>query len=165
MVENLSTTDPAIDGQDRALQKRERGLRGIQIPKPAAERGGVRYAMGIFDGRRGCLPGTAIDKVAPQRLTTSNETVLSVRKREHGQEGDRPAANTAEPPPNSDPVVVFVMSLFAPTAMTYDRITRTNRASANDRFRGGLRPIGSRLALCRGKCNKDNRGNGDSAWR
>jgi hypothetical protein len=52
------------------------------------------------------------------------------------------------------------MSLFAPTAMTYDRIARTNRASANDRLRGGLRPIGSGLARRRGKCDKDNRGNG-----
>ena len=89
---------------------------------------------------------------------------MRVRKREHGQEGNRLPANTAEPPPNSDPVVAFVMSLFAATAMTYDRIARTNGAPANDTFCGGLRPVGSLLALHRGKCDKDNRGNGGSAW-
>jgi hypothetical protein len=164
VVENLSATDPAIDRQDRALQKRERRLRGIQIAKPAAERRWVRYATGIFDGRCGCFPGTAIDKIAPQRLTASDEAVVTVRKREHGQEGNRLAANIAEPPPNSDPVVVFVMSLFPPPAMTYDRIASTKGAPAHDSFCGGLRPIDSRLALRRSKCDKDNRGTGGSAW-
>ena len=116
-----------------------------------------------MDGRRGGFPAITIDKVAPHRRTASDEAVVSVRKREHGQEGNCLTANTAEPPPNSDPVVVLVMSLFAPTAMTYDRIARTNGAPAIDSFCGRLRPIDLRLALSRGKCDKDNRGNGGSA--
>jgi hypothetical protein len=84
---------------------------------------------------------------------------VRVREREHGQEGNRLAANIAEPPPNPDPVMVFVVSLFAATAMTHDRIARTNGAPANDTFCGGLRPIGFRLALRGGKWDKDNRGN------
>jgi hypothetical protein len=83
---------------------------------------------------------------------------VRVGKREPGQERYRLAANSAKPSANSDPIVVFVMSLFPATAMTYDRIARTNRASANDTFCAGLRPIGSRLALHCGKCDKDNRG-------
>jgi hypothetical protein len=88
---------------------------------------------------------------------------VRVREREHGQEGNRLAANIAEPPPNPDPVMVFVVSLFAATAMTHDRIARTNGAPANDTFCGGLRPIGFRLALRGGKWDKDNRGNGGPA--
>jgi hypothetical protein len=159
-VKNLSTAHPAIDRQDRALQERERRLGGIQLPKPATERGWVRYTIGIFDRWCGCFPGTAIDKVAPQRFTASDKAVVSVRKREHGQEGNRLTANTAETPPNSDPVVVLVMGLFPPTAMTYDRFASTNRAPAKDPFCSGLRPIDCGLAPRCGKCDKDNRGNG-----
>jgi hypothetical protein len=46
---------------------------------------------------------------------------------------------------------VFVMSLFAPTAMAHDRILQTNRAVANDPIRTNLRPIGFQLALRHGK--------------
>jgi hypothetical protein len=120
--------------------------------------------MGIFYRWRGHFPGTALDKVAPQRLAASDEAVMSVRKGEHGQEGNRLATNIAEPTPNPNPVVVFVMSLFLAAAMTYDRIATTNGAPARDAFCAGLRPIGFRLALRRAKCDKDNRGNGGSAW-
>jgi 5S rRNA maturation endonuclease (ribonuclease M5) len=59
--------------------------------------------------------------------------------------------------------MLFVVSLFAATAMTHDRIARANGAPANDTFCGCLRPIGFRLALHGGKWDKDNRGNGGSA--
>jgi hypothetical protein len=120
--------------------------------------------MRIFYRRRGHFPGTALDKVAPQRLAASDEAVMSVRKGEHGQEGNRLATNIAEPTPNPNPVVVFVMSLFVAAAMAYDRIATTNGAPARDPFCAGLRPIGFRLALRRAKCDKDNRRNGGSAW-
>jgi hypothetical protein len=47
--------------------------------------------------------------------------------------------------------MVLVMSLFAPTAMTNDRISRAGRATANDHFRARVRPIGFELALRPGK--------------
>jgi hypothetical protein len=47
--------------------------------------------------------------------------------------------------------VVFVMSLFAATTMTNDRILQASRAAANDYFCATLRPISLQLALRCGK--------------
>lgn len=63
-------------------------------------------------------------------------------------------------PADSDPIVLFVMSLFPATAVTDDRIASANGAPANDTVCGALRPIDFRLALRRGKCDKDNHGHG-----
>jgi hypothetical protein len=132
VAENLSAPDPWIERLDYASQKREGRLRGIQNSKPAAEGGGIRHAMGIFNGRRRRFPGTALDKVAPQRLTAGDQAVMAVGKRKHGQEGNRLATRSTDAAPNRDPVMVFVMSLLPPAAMTNDRILRANRAPTND---------------------------------
>jgi hypothetical protein len=76
---------------------------------------------------------------------------MAVGKRKYGQEGNRRTARSAEAAPNRNPVMVFVVSLFAPTAMTNDRIARANWAPANDYFYASFRPIGVQLALRRGK--------------
>jgi hypothetical protein len=47
--------------------------------------------------------------------------------------------------------MMLVMSLFASATVTDDRILLTNRASAQNDFRTRLGPIGSEVALCRGK--------------
>jgi hypothetical protein len=57
---------------------------------------------------------------------------MAVRKRKHGQEGNRLATRSADAAPNRDPVMVFVMSLLLSAAMTNDRIPRANWAPAND---------------------------------
>jgi hypothetical protein len=132
VAENLSAPDPLIERLDCASQEREGWPRGIQNPKPAAEGGRIRHAMGIFYRRRRRFPGTALDKVAPQRLTAGDQAVMAVRKRKHGQEGNRLATRSADAAPNRDPVMVFVMSLLPPAAMTSDRILRANWAPAND---------------------------------
>ena len=107
--------------------------------------------MGIFHGRRRSFPATALDKIATQRLTAGDQAVMAVRQREHGQEGNRRATNIADAAPDGDPVMVFVMRLFPPTAMTNDRILPASRAHANESFGASLRPIGFQLALRRGK--------------
>jgi len=76
---------------------------------------------------------------------------MAVGKRKYGQEGNRRTARSAEAAPNRNPVMVFVVSLFAAMAMTNDRIARANWAPANDYFYASLRPIGVQLALHRGK--------------
>src|SRR5260370_292219 len=121
--------------------------------------------MRIFHRRRGRFPATALDKIAPQRLTAGDQAVMAVRQREHGQEGNRRATNIADAAPDGDPVMVFVMSLFLSMAMAHHGILQTNRAATNDRFCASLCPIGLQLALRRGKCDKDNRVNAGSAGR
>ena len=107
--------------------------------------------MRIFHRRRGRFPATALDKIAPQRLTAGDQAVMAVGKRKHGQERNRYLARSAKTAPNRDPVMVFVMSLLLSAAVTNDRILRANRAPANDYRRASFRPIGIQLALRRGK--------------
>jgi hypothetical protein len=88
--------------------------------------------MGIFYEWRSRFPGTALDKVAPQRLTAGDQAVMAVGKRKHGQEGNRLATRSADAAPNRDPIMLFVMSLLLSTTMTSDRILRANWAPANN---------------------------------
>jgi len=151
VTENLYAPDPLIERLDCVSQEREGRPRGIQRPKPAAEGGRIRHAMGIFHRRCRRFPGTAFDKVAPQRLTTGDQAVMAVGNRKHGQEGNRLLARSADTATNRNPVMLFVMSLLLPAAMTNDRILRANRAPPNDYFCASFRPIGIQLALRRGK--------------
>ena len=122
VVESLSAPNPLIDCPDRTSQKRKGWPRGIQRPKPAAEGGRSCHTIGIFHRRRRRFPAVTLDKVAPQRRTAGDQAVVAIGKREGRQESDGLAARCADATPNRNPVVVFVMSLFAAPTMTNDRI-------------------------------------------
>lgn len=62
--------------------------------------------------------------------------------------------------PNPDPIVVFIVRLFAAAAMADDGIPGTDRAAAQDDFRARLSPIGFEVVLCRRKWDKENRDHG-----
>lgn len=119
--------------------------------KPAAECGGVWHTIGVFQSGSGIFPAAVFDKIAPQRLTASNQAVMCVRQREHGQEGDRDPAATALAASNCNPVMVFVVSLFSSQTMAHDRILQANWAKTNDSIGVMIGPIGWRLALLRRK--------------
>ena len=151
VAENLSAPDTLIQRQDYASQEREGRQRGIQSLKPTPEGGTIRHAIRIFHRRRRRFPATAFDKVAPQRLTAGHQAVMRVGKRKLGQESNGLFARSADTAPNRDPVMVFVMSLLPPTAMTNDRILEAYRTPANDSVRAKFRPIGFQFALRRRK--------------
>jgi hypothetical protein len=65
VVKNLSAQEPLIYCQQRAPQEEKWRLGGIQSKKPPAERGWIRYAMGIFQMRRRLFPRTALYEMAP----------------------------------------------------------------------------------------------------
>src|SRR5215831_10566262 len=157
VAEDLSAADPSIDRRQRASQDGVEWLRRIQFPKPAAERGRVGHAMGILHRRCRRFPATVLDKVAPQRLTAGDQAVMRVRERKPRQEGDRLAARLTDASPDRNPVMIFIMSLFAPPTMANDRVQQTNWALADQFFCACLRPIGWQVALRCGKRDKDNR--------
>ena len=72
---------------------------------------------------------------------------MSVRQREWRQEGERLAAEVADAAPNPDPIMVFVMRLFAPAAMTNDGVLQANRAAAQNDSAPASAQSASRL-LC-----------------
>lgn len=56
-----------------------------------------------------------------------------------------------------DPVVTVVMSLFAPSAVTDDRILHTVRTLPNDLFRTGHGPVKGWVAMIDRKWDNENR--------
>jgi hypothetical protein len=59
--------------------------------------------------------------------------------------------------PDPDPIMMFVMRLFAAAAVTDDGVLQTDRASAQDDFRTRLSPIGFEVVMCSRKWDKENR--------
>ena len=82
---------------------------------------------------------------------------MAVRRREGRQEGERLTAAAAKAAANPDPIVVFVMGLFAAAAMADNRVLGTNRASAQDDFPASLGPVGVEVVLGGRKWDKQNR--------
>jgi hypothetical protein len=74
--------------------------------------------------------GPALHKAPQQCLAACQQAVMGVRKREYRQEGEGPPASHTAPPANPDPIVMLVVRLLPPPAMTNNRILFTYRASA-----------------------------------
>jgi len=157
VIESSPALEPLACGAHQTLQKPKGWVRGIQAAKPPAECGGIGHAIGIFDsGCRG-FPGTAFQEATLQRLAAGDQAVVSVRRREQGQKGERLPTQVANTAPNSDPIVVFVMSLLVPAAVTDDGILGTNGAAAKDDFGACLGPIGFEVVSRGRKWDKENR--------
>src|ERR1041384_4843580 len=84
---------------------------------------------------------------------------MCVRRRKQGQEGNRLTARLADTAPDLNPIMVFVMGLFAAATMANDRVSQKNGAPANDLPSACDSPIGFQVALRCRKCDKDNRTN------
>jgi hypothetical protein len=157
MDEGLCPADPSAYRQHGPAQKGKRRLRRIQTPEPSAQRGGIGYTIGIFNRRCRCFPATALHEIAPERLATRDQTVVAIRRRERRQEGERLPTQIAEASPNLNPIVMFVVRLFPATPMADDRIAQANRALTQDCSSTSFDPIGSEVALCSRKWNKEDR--------
>ena len=81
---------------------------------------------------------------------------MGVGQGESGQEGESYFAEIAEAAAVLDPVMTIVMRLFAPPAMTDDRIAQAERTPAKNRFRTS-RPVEARLAMIRQKWDNGDR--------
>ncbi len=131
-------------------QKRKPRLREIQTSKPPPQGGGISQPLGIFNSGRRSFPATTFHKVAPKRLATGDQTVVAIGQREGRQKGEGLPAHIAVAAPNRNPVMVFVVSLFAPAAVTDDGIAQTNRALTKDRP-ASFDPVGFEVVLSRRK--------------
>jgi hypothetical protein len=88
---------------------------------------------------------------------------MCVGERKRRQEGESRATTITNAAPDLNPVMMFIVSLLAPAAVTNDRVAITNRASSQ--YDGGpfCGPGSFRVALPIGKWDKENRSNGGSA--
>ena len=122
MGENRSSADPFADEVHRAAQKREWRPGVVEASIPSPQGGRIGYAIGIHDRRRGVFQQKVFQEVALERLAAGDETVVAVGRRKRRQEGERDSASVADPPANRNPIVIFVVGLFAPPAMADDGI-------------------------------------------
>ena len=142
---------------ERLAEKRKSRLGAVQSVSPAAKRGSIGHAVGVFECRRRLLPGTMLHKAPPQCLTARQQTVMGVRERKQREEGEGLPATTAATAPNPDPVVVCIVRLLAATSVADDQVASTNRAWPQDGFGAVRRPIGFQLVWRDGKWDKQNR--------
>jgi hypothetical protein len=84
-----------------------------------------------------------LQKISPQRLTARHQAVVGVRGRENGKEGKGQVAESTGAAANFDPVVIFIMSLFASPTVPDNRITQTLRTMAGNLFLAGSSPVES----------------------
>ena len=145
VMENTPAPEPVAHRLDGTPQEGKRWPRGIQTAKPAAQRGGIGHALGIFDHRRRLFHRTAFQEATPQRLAASDQAVVGVRGREGRQEGEGLVARFTTAAPHPNPIVFLVMSLLAAAAVANDRMAPTQGALARDT--PSLGPIGLEVVL------------------
>jgi hypothetical protein len=96
----------------------------------AADSERIRQPMRILELGQ-CLHRRAVPhKAQQQRLATRQQTEMRVGQGKHRQESEGSSASDTAAPANLDPIVIRVMRLLAPSAMTNNRILFTNRVSA-----------------------------------
>jgi hypothetical protein len=76
---------------------------------------------------------------------------MAVGRREERQEGERLAATVTDAATNPDPIMVFIMSLLAPAAVTDYGILHANRAGTQNDIHARLGPIRFEVVLRGGK--------------
>jgi hypothetical protein len=101
-----------------------------------------------------------LQEIPSQRLATGDQTIMGVRRRENGKEGEGQEAGSTHASANFNPVVGFIMSLFAPPAVPDNRIVQTLRTTAEDLFLTGGSPVENWVARIAAKWDKENR----TAW-
>jgi hypothetical protein len=81
---------------------------------------------------------------------------MGIREREQREEGECPSTKRAKPPSDFNPVVVFIVRLFAPATVADNRIAFTQRTPAQQHVAVVL-PVGFGLARRGRKWDKNNR--------
>jgi len=145
------------DAGQCVAQEGSRHLGGIQAASPAAERGGIGQAIGVFKRRCCFFPGAVLLEAPPQGLTASQEAVVRVGEREGRKEGERFPAIRAAATADLDPVVIRIVRLLAAASMANDRIPFTNGTSPHDDVGALFGPVGFQLARPAAKWDKENR--------
>lgn len=157
MIIRNTRRQPVSDTAKRLAEKGKSRLGVVQSVGPAAECGGIRHPIRIFECRRGLFPGAVFHNPPSQCLTARQQTVVGVRERKQWKKGEGPPATGAATPTNPDPVVMLVVRLLAAASMTDDGIAFTSGASTHDNFGATRSPLCFELVRRDGKWDKQNR--------
>jgi hypothetical protein len=80
VIGRITWRQPVSDADERFAEKRKSRLGAIHSLGPAAERGGIGYAVRVFKRRSRFFPRTMLHKAASQSLTARQQTIMRVRK-------------------------------------------------------------------------------------
>jgi hypothetical protein len=145
-------TGPAEPENLQAAAQAERSSKG-----PASQRGRIGQATRVPDPRSRVFPTTTALTSRFPSLLPAQKTVLAVGRRPGGQDGEGPSARPAQTAADEDPVVGFIVGLFAPLAMADDGMLATFRAVSRKQCQGkSLHPgsSGSDLSCTAGSAIK-----------
>ena len=145
------------DAEERLAEKGKSRLGAVQSVGPAAERGRIGHAVGIFERRRGLLPGTMFHQAPPQCLTARQQAVVRVRQRKQWEKCECLSTPRAATTPDADPIVMLIVRLLAAASMADDGIAFASRAPPQDDIGTIRRPIRFELVRRHGKWDKQNR--------
>src|SRR4051794_7952399 len=109
-----------------------RWLGTVQAARPAPDRGSIGQAICVLELGNCLFPRAVIYKALPQCLAARQQTEVRVGERKQRKKSEGRPAPSAAAPANPDPVVMLIVCLLAPAAVTNDRSLLTNRASAQD---------------------------------
>ena len=105
------------------------------------------------------FPRVRFSRRLPRPLTAI-ETVVSVRRRPCGQDREGLPARLATPAANPDPIMLEIMRLLAPNAVTDDAPVAADGTASRQHSQWKWRRPGVGLAFALGQCDKKNQG-----WR
>ena len=141
----------------RLLQKGKGRLRGVQVVRPAAKRGGIGHTIKVLERRRRLFPGAVLHPSPPQRLTARQQAVMRVRKGKQRKEREGLPASWAATATDLNPIVMLIVRLLATASMADDRIPFTGRTSPQDDLIAVSGPVGFKLVRRGRKWDKENR--------
>lgn len=156
VAEHHPVRDPLADGRQRLAQVHQGGRR-VQAASPAAEGGGMGHPIGILEGGCGVFPRETLGKMQTQCFTARQEAVMRIREGEARKESKGLLADLTLAAADTNPVMILIVGLFAPTAVADDRVTVANRAMSQDKFGADGSPIRFELANRVGKWDNENR--------
>ena len=147
VIGRITTRQPVSHAGERLAEKGKSRLGAVQSAGPAAKRGRIGHAIGIFERRRRLFPGAMLHKAPPQCLTASQQAVMGVRERKQRKEGEGLPATGAAAATDPNPVVMFIVRLLAAASVADDRIVFANGASPQNDLGATRGPIGFELVL------------------
>jgi len=117
----------------------------IQAVKPTAYGRSNRNSIRIFHQWSGIVQGTMLFVISLQRLAARDQTVVSIGQGERWKKSHRLPTTFAESASNTNPVVVFVVCLLAPSTVPDDR-AQTVR-TLTEKAPSPRRPVSFRAVL------------------
>ena len=135
------------------FRSREQNPEAKQSSGPSAHSGRVRQPVWLFSVGNRFFPVACFVQQFPG-LLSATKTVVSVRRRPYRQNREGLPTRPTPPAANPDPIMLLVVRLLAPSAMTDDGLVAAHRALPRQQFQRERDHPGSDLSSPSGSAIK-----------